>query len=66
MDMAHIVKEAGAGDVVDYHKKEELKHVLKSYFAKYQDGQLQVKNANPTRYHRKNITKELVEIIQKL
>lgn len=65
-DLANILIETNSGDVVNFDSKNGLKEILFQYYTHYKQGHLQTISKNIERYHRKNLTKQLSEIIYKL
>jgi glycosyltransferase involved in cell wall biosynthesis len=64
-DLAQIIYETNSGKVVDFNNKESLKELILSYFEQYQKGKLNVDSRNIEQYHRKNLTAQLVKILNK-
>ncbi len=65
-DLATILKETNAGTIVDFLDKSKLKSVILELYAKFKNGNLRVDSKNTTQFHRKNLTKQLSEIIKNL
>lgn len=65
-DLAEILNDTGAGKMFDFNDLSSLKeHLLHSYHLFKSKG-LNAKVANIDRYHRKNLTRELSEILKGL
>lgn len=62
-DLADIISKTNSGDVVDFNSKNGLKEILFQYYTYYKQGNLQVVSKNIEKYHRKELTKQLAEII---
>lgn len=64
-DVSDILKNTTSGKIFDYENEKDLKEKLKQYYEKFLSKNLQVNSQNIAQYHRKNLTKKLVEILQK-
>ncbi|WP_196890153.1 glycosyltransferase [Aureivirga sp. CE67] len=62
-DLAEILKETNSGVVADFQDKEKLKQIISEYYTTYQKGNLSVQSKNIEKYHRRELTKKMVEII---
>jgi len=65
-DLSEILQQTEAGQMVDFDDIQSLKTMLKNYYKQYKSGQLQHHTKNIDRYHRKNLTKELADILKSL
>lgn len=63
-EAGNIVKESNAGAVFTHNDVDKLKAVLLDWFGSYQKGQLQCHSSSVTKYHRKQLTQNLVKFIQ--
>lgn len=63
-DLATIIENTNAGYVIDFNDKETLKKTILSLYNDYKNGVLDVNAINIAQYHRKELTKQLVEIIK--
>ncbi|TDE52941.1 glycosyltransferase family 4 protein [Flavobacterium sp. GT3P67] len=63
-DFAEIIKETNTGVFFDYSEKMKLKSVILNFYNQFLEGKLQVNGIGLQRYSRKNLTKELVELIK--
>lgn len=65
-DLADVLNETNAGKTFDYQNKKDLKEEIKSLYKKYKLGTLTVNSSNIEKFHRKQLTKDLSEIIKGL
>lgn len=65
-DLAAILNETGAGQVVDFEDLVSLKQLISKYYSLYRSGKLKVQARNIDRYHRKHLTKDLAGILKSL
>ena len=65
-DLAQIVNKTQSGEVVDFDDKTKLKQVVLEMYKKYKQKSLEISSKNIDQYHRKNLTKQLAEIIHHL
>ena len=65
-DLAEILKETEAGQMVDFKNIDSLKKVLLAYYRSYKEGKLVLQSKNIDKYHRKNLTKNLAVILKGL
>jgi hypothetical protein len=65
-DVAEILKETGAGSIVDYSNSERFKSILKEYYIAYKENRLPVTLNSIEKFSRKNLTQQLVTIIDKI
>lgn len=65
-DLAEILTETEAGQMVDFDDLLSLKKILAKYYEKFKTGQLLNDTKNIDRYHRKNLTEELAAILRDL
>lgn len=65
-DAAEILRECKAGKIVDYDNSEQLKNHVQSYYDLFLKNQLIVKTKNYRKYSRKNLTKELSNLLIRL
>ncbi len=62
-DVETIIKQTNTGKYFNYSDHESLKSIILEYFAAYQDGRLKSHPIGLQKYHRKQLTKQLSEII---
>lgn len=62
-DFAEIIKETNTGVFFEYTEKEKLKNTIVSYFNQFLEGKLQSYGVGLQKYSRKNLTKELAQLI---
>lgn len=65
-DAADIVTETNAGTIVDYEDYDKCKTAVKNYFALYLKNELLPESRNLEKYSRKNVTKQLAEILNQM
>ncbi|MDD2283794.1 MAG: glycosyltransferase family 4 protein [Paludibacter sp.] len=65
-DAARILQETGAGIMIDYEDVDGMKKVLLDYYKQYQQKALTLKTTSVTQFSRKNLTKELSNLINQL
>jgi glycosyltransferase involved in cell wall biosynthesis len=65
-DAAEIIKETGAGEVVDFRDKAALKKALSKYYAAYKNRNLVVNTSGAEKYSRQALTKKLTEAFDRL
>jgi glycosyltransferase involved in cell wall biosynthesis len=62
-DFAEIITTTNTGVFFEYSEKSKLKKVISDYYNQYLEGKLQSNGVGLQRYSRKNLTKELVQLI---
>ena len=62
-DFADIIKETNTGVFFDYTEKEKLKSVILDFYNQFLEGKLQAIGVGLQQYSRKNLTKQLVQLI---
>ena len=65
-DLASILKETNAGVVVNFNDEVKLTSGILKLYQQYKEGNLVVDSTNIAKYHRKELTKQLAEIIKNL
>lgn len=65
-DVARIVKEAGAGEIVDFTDEAKLTSLLERYYKDYKFDNLGVDNKGVEQYSRKNLTASLAKVLDDL
>jgi glycosyltransferase involved in cell wall biosynthesis len=65
-DASVILDESGAGKMFDYDDSISLKEYVLSLFDLYSQRKLSVKNNSTEKYSRKNLTRELTELLNKV
>ena len=63
-DLAAIISKTNSGKVIGFEDKASLIKVLNNYFESFLNGKLEVKSNNIENYHRKNLTKQLAELLK--
>ncbi|TDE42767.1 glycosyl transferase family 1 [Flavobacterium rhamnosiphilum] len=64
-DFAEIITETNTGVFFDYSEKMKLKSVILDFYNQFLEGKLQANGVGLQRYSRKNLTKALVELLNK-
>ena len=62
-DLATILQNTNAGFTIDFNDKTNLKKTILSLYNDYKNGVLEINSLNIEKYHRKELTKELVKIL---
>lgn len=63
-DLAEIIHKTKSGEIVDFNQVSELKDKIWSFYQLYKEGRLESKSVDIEKYHRKELTKRLVNIIK--
>jgi hypothetical protein len=63
-DFAEIITQTNTGVFFEYSEKAKLKTVILEYYNQYLEGKLQSNGVGLQKYSRKNLTKELVQLMQ--
>ena len=64
-DLAAIIEKTQSGKVIGFKDREKLKKTIKEYYLLYKNNNLNIRSDNIEQYHRRNLTKELSEIIKR-
>ncbi|OXA76161.1 Glycosyltransferase Family 4 [Flavobacterium aquidurense] len=64
-DFADIIKETNTGVFFDYSEKAKLKSVILDFYNQYLEGKLQANGVGLQQYSRKNLTKQLAQLINR-
>ncbi|MFV8362688.1 glycosyltransferase family 4 protein [Flavobacterium sp. ZT3P35] len=65
-DFAEIITETNTGIFFDYSEKMKLKSVILDFYKQFLEGKLHSNGVGLQKYSRKNLTRELVEVINKI
>ncbi len=65
-DLAEILEKTNAGFIINFDDKNKMKRVIKNMYNKYKDGNLEVSSKEIEQYHRKELTKQLSEILKEV
>jgi glycosyltransferase involved in cell wall biosynthesis len=65
-DLSEILKQTNAGVVVDFNNEEKLVSEINTLYQQYKTGEIKVDLISIEQYHRKELTKNLSEIIKSL
>ena len=63
-DFADIIKETNTGVFFDYSEKAKLKSVILDFYNQFLEGNLQAHGVGLQQYSRKNLTRELAQLIK--
>lgn len=63
-DLAEIIKQTNSGTIISFEDYQKLKEEITEMYANYLKGDLSVKSRDVNRYHRKEITKQLAQLIK--
>ncbi len=64
-DLAEIISKTNSGEVVAFDDEMRMKNVVLEFYEKYKNKKLYIDSKNVDQYHRKNLTKQLAEVIEK-
>ncbi|CAM1357867.1 Glycosyl transferase family 1 [Tenacibaculum sediminilitoris] len=64
--LAEIIMEVGSGNVFSYDNKKDLKEFILNLYSQYKDGGVPNITGGIEKYHRKNLTKNLVNFIKRV
>ena len=65
-DAAAILKKTNAGNIVGFNNKVELKAAVLKLYKDFKEEKLFVKSIDIEQFHRKNITRQLAQVIKKI
>ena len=65
-DAAAILKKTNAGNILGFNNKVELKAAVLKLYKDFKEEKLFVKSINIEQFHRKNITRQLAQVIKKV
>ncbi len=65
-DLAEIINETNAGIVVEFNDRDSLKKTILEMYSKFKKGDLTVNSKNYGQYHRKELTKKVAELINRI
>ena len=65
-DAAFILNESHGGKMFDFDNEEALESFILEQFKKYQEDTLSVNSSNIEKYHRKELTRQLAELIRSI
>ena len=63
-DLAEIINNTNSGVVIDFTDIEKLKKTILDFYKKYKNGNLKIESKNIEQYHRKNLTRQLVDVVK--
>ena len=64
-DLADIIDKTRSGVILDFGDEEGMEKVILGFYGQYKTGSLSVNSRNIERYHRRNLTAELFEMLKK-
>lgn len=65
-DLAEILNSTNAGVTIDFEDREQLKTNIVNLYTQFQKGELEVDSKNIEQFHRKQLTKKVAEIINRI
>ena len=65
-DLANILKSTNAGIAIDFEDAAKLKSTILDFYKKYKEGNLQSHCIGIQKYHRKNLTQQLAQLIKEI
>lgn len=65
-DLAEIINNTNSGRVIDFDDQENLKNTILNFYKNYMNGDLNAKSKNMKQYHRKNLTRQLSDVIKNI
>ncbi|MET2985680.1 glycosyltransferase [Aureibaculum conchae] len=65
-DLADIINQTSSGAVVDFNDAMNMKKTILNLYSNFKDKSLYSRTKNIEKYHRKNLTKSLVKILNQL
>ena len=65
-DLAQIIDQTNSGEIVGFNAADDLRSVILGFYDNYKNGNLKVISHNIDQYHRKNLTKQLSQVIKNL
>ncbi len=63
-DAAEIIKNTNSGVCIDFNDKESLKKQILIFYKEYKKGTLHLNQSEINQYHRKELTRKLVEVLE--
>ncbi|MFK5879722.1 MAG: glycosyltransferase family 4 protein [Flavobacteriaceae bacterium] len=65
-DLANILKTTNSGVAIDFDDADKLKSTILDFYKKYKEGNLQSHCIGIQKYHRKNLTQQLTQMIKEI
>lgn len=65
-DTAKILEETKSGRIADFNDDKKIREIVKDYYEKYKNGTLSVSTTSTEKYSRKELTRQLAGILDKL
>ena len=62
-DAAAVINNTSTGEIAEWDDVEKIKATLKKYHAMYKANELKAHPIHLEKYHRKNLTQELIKIL---
>ncbi|WP_276369965.1 glycosyl transferase [Chryseolinea sp. H1M3-3] len=62
-DAANLLASTGAGEMIEGDKQEKIKEKIMEYFSQWKTGAVVLHKRESEKYSRKNVTKELIELL---
>lgn len=65
-DLAEIIKNTNSGTVIDFHDKVTMKKTILFWYKKFKSGDLKNNTIGIDQYHRKELTRQLYDVIKSI
>lgn len=65
-DLAQIIDETSSGQICNFTDKERLKEIITAYYLQYKSGTLECNSINIEKYSRENLTKSLIDLLNRI
>jgi hypothetical protein len=65
-DLSEIIRKTNSGDVIDFNDAKNLKSTILDLYSKFKQGKSTIDSKNIEQFHRRELTKQVSEIINKI
>ena len=65
-EVANILRETNAGKMVDFDDETAIRETILTFYEQYKNGTLHVNSNSVTQYSRRNLTKQLAELLDEM
>ncbi|PHS53780.1 MAG: glycosyl transferase family 1 [Lutibacter sp.] len=65
-DLSEIIHKTNSGVVIDFNEAKKLKSTILDYYSIFKQGKLTIESKNIEQFHRRELTKQVAEIINKI
>ncbi len=65
-DLSEIISKTNSGDVIDFNDAKKLKSIILELYSTFKKGKLTIESKNIEQFHRRELTKQVSEIIKKI